>query len=125
MAQVGKPYRWGGTDPVDGFDCSGLVLHVYRDALGIQLPRTSREMERAGGRVPLHQLADGDLVFFNTLSRPFSHVGIYVGEGRFIHAPSSRSTVRIDRLEARYWTDRFNGGRRILGNEAAATRSAG
>jgi len=114
LANVGKPYRWGGSDPADGFDCSGLVAHVYDDALGMKLPRTSRAMSQRGSRVARSQLAAGDLVFFNTSRRAFSHVGIYIGQGRFVHAPSSGSMVRVERLNNRYWSERFNGARRLV-----------
>ncbi|MGE0802645.1 MAG: C40 family peptidase [Lautropia sp.] len=114
LAQVGKPYRWGGTDPRAGFDCSGLVVHVYRDALGIRLPRTSSEISRRGGRVGSNGLAAGDLVFFNTARRAHSHVGIYIGSRRFVHAPSSGSLVRVERIDNRYWSQRYDGARRIV-----------
>ena len=114
LANVGKPYRWGGSDPEEGFDCSGLVAHVYDDALGMKLPRTSRAMSQRGNRVARSALAAGDLVFFNTSRRAFSHVGIYIGQGRFVHAPSSGSVVRVERLSNRYWSNRFNGARRLL-----------
>ncbi|MDO4905855.1 MAG: C40 family peptidase [Lautropia sp.] len=112
MAQVGRPYRWGGSAPGEGFDCSGLVQYVYREALGIELPRTSREMSTHGTSVKRDALAPGDLVFFQTSRRPNSHVGIYIGDGRFVHAPSSGSLVRVESMDKRYWTRRFNGGRR-------------
>jgi cell wall-associated NlpC family hydrolase len=114
LANVGKPYRWGGSDPAEGFDCSGLVAHVYDDALGMQLPRTSRAMSQRGSQVAKAELAAGDLVFFNTSRRAFSHVGIYIGRGRFVHAPSSGSVVRVERLTNRYWSSRFNGARRLV-----------
>ena len=114
LANVGKPYRWGGSDPAEGFDCSGLVAHVYDDALGMKLPRTSRAMSQRGSRVARSELAAGDLVFFNTSRRAFSHVGIYIGQGRFVHAPSSGSMVRVERLSNRYWSNRFNGARRLV-----------
>ena len=112
LAQVGKPYRWGGSSPRHGFDCSGLVQHVYREALGIELPRTSREMGTRGTKVARADLAPGDLVFFQTGRHPNSHVGIYIGHGRFVHAPSSGSIVRVEAIDKRYWMKRFNGGRR-------------
>ncbi len=112
MAQIGQPYRWGGSAPDEGFDCSGLVQYVYREALGIELPRTSREMSRHGASVEREALAPGDLVFFQTTRKPNSHVGIYIGDGRFVHAPSSGSLVRVESMDKRYWTRRFNGGRR-------------
>ena len=112
LAQVGKPYRWGGSSPRHGFDCSGLVQHVYREALGIKLPRTSREMGTRGTKVARADLAPGDLVFFQTGRHPNSHVGIYIGRGRFVHAPSSGSIVRVEAIDKRYWMKRFNGGRR-------------
>jgi cell wall-associated NlpC family hydrolase len=114
LANVGKPYRWGGSDPAEGFDCSGLVAHVYDDALGMKLPRTSRAMSQRGSRVARSELAAGDLVFFNTSRRAYSHVGIYIGKGRFVHAPSSGSVVRVERLGNRYWSNRFNGARRLV-----------
>lgn len=112
MAQVGTPYRWGGSSPESGFDCSGLVQHVYREALGLELPRTSRQMSKVGHAIERDELAPGDLVFFQTSRQPNSHVGIYVGNGRFVHAPSSGSRVRVESIDKRYWTRRFNGGRR-------------
>jgi cell wall-associated NlpC family hydrolase len=114
LANVGKPYRWGGSDPTEGFDCSGLVAHVYDDALGMKLPRTSRAMSQRGSQVAKAALVAGDLVFFNTSRRAFSHVGIYIGRGRFVHAPSSGSVVRVERLTNRYWSSRFNGARRLV-----------
>ncbi len=115
LANVGKPYRWGGSDPKVGFDCSGLVAHVYEDAVGVRLPRTSREMSRRGRRVKRRELAAGDLVFFNTSRRAYSHVGIYIGRDRFVHAPSSGSLVRVERMSNRYWAGRYDGARRLIG----------
>lgn len=112
MAQVGKPYRWGGSSPREGFDCSGLVQHVYREALGIELPRTSREMGRKGRWISYRNLAPGDLVFFQTGRHPNTHVGVYIGNHRFVHAPSSGSLVRVESMNKKYWMTRFNGGRR-------------
>lgn len=113
MSMIGKPYRWGGADPAAGFDCSGLVHYVYRDAFGIKLPRTARQMSRTGDRIRKSGLLPGDLVFFNTAGRRFSHVGIYVGNGRFVHSPSRGKTIRLARLDNRYWSSRFNGARRF------------
>lgn len=117
LANVGKPYRWGGSSPEAGFDCSGLVAHVYEDALGMKLPRTSRQMSRRGQGIHRSRLAAGDLVFFNTSRRPYSHVGIYIGRGRFVHAPSSGSLVRVERMTNRYWASRYNGARRLVSPE--------
>jgi cell wall-associated NlpC family hydrolase len=114
LANVGKPYVWGGSDPARGFDCSGLVAHVFDDALGMKLPRTSIEMSARGARVERTRLSAGDLVFFNTSRYAFSHVGIYIGRGQFVHAPSSGSLVRVERLSSRYWASRFNGARRLV-----------
>jgi cell wall-associated NlpC family hydrolase len=110
---LGVPYRYGGDDPVRGFDCSGLVRHVFRSALGLDLPRRSHAISEVGEPVPREALAPGDLVFFNTLGRPFSHVALYIGEGRFVHAPAQRGQVRIESLHADYWQMRFNGARRM------------
>jgi cell wall-associated NlpC family hydrolase len=117
LALLGVPYRWGGSDPARGLDCSGLVQHVYKNVVALDLPRRSEEMSRLGKRVLRGELRAGDLLFFNTLGYPNSHVAVYVGEGRFVHAPSRRGRVRLDDLDDRYWRDRFNGARRIESSE--------
>lgn len=114
MALIGVPYQWGGDEPEDGFDCSGLVKHVYREAVGIRLPRTSRLISERGRQVARRGLREGDLVFFNTSRRAWSHVGIYVGDDRFVHAPSTGSLVRVDSMNQRYWSTRYDGARRLL-----------
>ncbi len=109
------PYTWGGNSAAEGFDCSGFTRHVYQSIAGIVLPRHSAEQARAAGfkEVPRQALAPGDLVFFNTLSQAYSHVGIYVGEGKFVHAPRTGAVVRIENLEvSSYWRSRFTGARR-------------
>lgn len=113
VALVGVPYRYGGEDPATGMDCSGLVRFVVRGALGLELPRQAEAMGRVGIEVERTQLRPGDLVFFDTLGRPFSHVGVYLGDGQFVHAPTQRGQVRIERLSQRYWATRFNGARRL------------
>jgi len=114
LGLLGVPYKWGGNNPESGLDCSGLVRHVFADAAGLVLPRRSIEMSRAGAPIGQAELQPGDLVFFNTLRRTFSHVGIYIGEGRFVHAPSSGGKVRVERISGSYWASRFNGGRRLI-----------
>jgi cell wall-associated NlpC family hydrolase len=114
LALLGVHYRHGGRAPATGFDCSGLVRHVFREAQGMALPGTSREMSRVGEKIGRESMQPGDLVFYNTLQRAFSHVGIYLGENRFIHAPSTGSEVRIESMNSPYWALRFNGARRIL-----------
>ncbi len=113
MSLIGIHYRRGGTSPQNGLDCSGLVRYVFREANGTELPRTSAEMSKLGEQVDKSQLQPGDLVFFNTLKRTFSHVGIYLGDNKFIHAPSSGGAVRIESMDLAYWKARFNGARRI------------
>lgn len=114
LSLVGTPYRYGGNTPESGFDCSGLVNYVYRDMLDLALPRSSRELAaQQGPRLPPERLASGDLVFFGRGGQ-VTHVGIYVGEGRFVHAPSSGGTVRLDRLDGAYWKDHYTGTRRVL-----------
>jgi len=108
---VGKPYRYGGNSPT-GFDCSGLVQYSYQRA-GISVPRTTRSQLKAGISVPAHSLRAGDLVFFDQEGRKYSHVGIYIGDGRFVHAPSSGKKVRVDRLDKRYWEKHFVAARRM------------
>lgn len=114
LGLVGTPYRYGGNTPEGGFDCSGLVNYVYRDMLDLRLPRTSRDLAAyQGPRIPPERLASGDLVFFGSGGQ-VSHVGIYVGEGRFVHAPSSGGTVRLDYLDGYYWRDHYSGAKRVL-----------
>ena len=114
ISLVGTPYVWGGNTPESGFDCSGLVNYVFRDMLDVRLPRTSRELfTLQGPRIAPGQLAGGDLVFFGS-GGGVSHVGIYVGEGRFVHAPNSGGTVRLDRLDGSWWRDHYTGARRLL-----------
>lgn len=113
LLALGVDYRPGGNSPATGFDCSGLVAHVFREAYGIRLPQNARAQSDAGAPVSLAQLQAGDLVFYNTLKRPFSHVGIYIGDGRFVHAPRSGAQVRVESIRSTYWTQRFDGARRI------------
>lgn len=112
---VGTPYRWGGNTPAGGFDCSGLVDYIYRTAAGIKLPRTSHEMAAMDARKvrEMTQLASGDLVFFD-IGGTISHVGVYVGKGRFVHAPNSGGTVRLDVIDGPYWGGHFAYARRVL-----------
>jgi cell wall-associated NlpC family hydrolase len=114
LALLGTPYRDGGDSPAAGFDCSGLVRYVFAQALKYDLPRRAEEMERAGARVARSDLQPGDLLFFNTLQRSFSHVAIYVGDGRFVHAPAKGGSIRLELLDDRYWRARFDGARRIV-----------
>ncbi len=114
LGLVGTPYRYGGNTPESGFDCSGLVTYVYRDMLDLRLPRTSRELAQVQGpRIAPASLAPADLVFFGTKGN-VTHVGIYVGEGRFVHAPSTGGTVRLDHLDGHYWRDHYSGAKRVL-----------
>lgn len=114
MEYLGIRYRFGGNSPETGLDCSGLVQNVFRNALGLDLPRAARDMARVGDKVGMKDLKPGDLVFFNTMRKAFSHVGIYMGDGRFLHAPSSGGEVRIDEMSQSYWAKRFNGARRMV-----------
>ena len=113
LLSLGLDYRHGGNSPVTGFDCSGLVAHVYKEAWGIRLPHNSKAQSQAGVPVSLAELQAGDLVFYDTLKRPYSHVGIYLGDGKFVHAPKTGAQVRIESLKSAYWSQRFNGARRI------------
>ena len=114
LAYLGTPYRASGLSPQTGFDCSGLVAYAYREGAGMSLPRNTFELSRVGEPVERTALRPGDLVFYNTQRRDFSHVGIYLGEERFIHAPSSGGEVRVENLRADYWVRRYNGARRII-----------
>jgi len=114
MNFLGVPYRRGGNSAEDGFDCSGFTRHIFEMSLGLVLPRRVDDQASASGllRVNREELRPGDLVFFNTLKRTFSHVGIYIGDGKFIHAPRSGSEVRIEDMRQAYWDRRFTGARR-------------
>ncbi len=113
LNMIGVRYRWGGDSPDSGLDCSGFVRYVFQDTLGLALPRRAEEMSRVGEKVRISDLKPGDLVFFNTMRRTFSHVGIYIGDNKFVHSPSTGSTIRVDDLDDRYWEKRFNGARRV------------
>ncbi len=113
LNMIGVRYRWGGNSPDSGLDCSGFVRYVFQDTLGMSLPRRAEEMSRVGEKVSMSNLKPGDLVFFNTMRRTFSHVGIYIGDNKFVHSPSTGSTVRVDDLDNGYWEKRFTGARRI------------
>lgn len=119
LALVGVPYRFGGEDPARGFDCSGLVRHVVRAVLGMDLPRSSEAIARVGRAIERDALQGGDLVFFNTRGHRNSHVGVYIGDGRFVHAPARNGLVRVEALADRYWRARFNGARRVHTGAAA------
>ena len=115
LGLIGVDYRYGGNSPDRGLDCSGLVRYVFQEVVGVTLPRTAREMARLGGRVAPGELKAGDLVFFNTRSSPFSHVGIYLGDDRFIHAPHRGGEVEIVTMSQPYWQQRYDGARRLVG----------
>jgi len=115
LGLIGVDYRYGGETPESGVDCSGLVRYVFQQVTGVTLPRTSKELSRLGNKVASADLVPGDLVFFNTRRLPFSHVGIYLGDNRFIHAPSTGSEVEISQLSESYWQKHFSGARRLVG----------
>ncbi|RQV79890.1 C40 family peptidase [Burkholderia anthina] len=121
MSLVGVPYRWGGNTPASGFDCSGLVRYVIGRAADVNLPRTTADMSSRGVSIEPDEIAPGDLIFFNTTGRPHSHVGIYVGKLRFVNAPSTGGTVRLDYLTNPYWAKRFDGIRRVAPPRSAPT----
>jgi cell wall-associated NlpC family hydrolase len=114
MNFIGVPYRRGGNTADSGFDCSGFTRQVFESSLGMILPRRADEQAKAPGLVPIERegLQPGDLVFFNTLKRTFSHVGIYIGDGKFIHSPRPGGEVRVEDMRFLYWAKRFTGARR-------------
>jgi cell wall-associated NlpC family hydrolase len=115
LGLIGVTYKFGGNSPDTGLDCSGLVRHVFEEVTGVSLPRTAKEMSTLGAKVSPANLQPGDLVFFNTRRFAFSHVGIYLGDNRFVHAPSRGSEVRIASIDQSYWQKHFNGARRVIG----------
>ena len=115
LGLLGVNYKFGGNTPESGLDCSGLVRYVFQQVTGVDLPRTAKEMSGVGASVPVADLKPGDLVFFNTRRFAFSHVGIYLGDNQFIHAPRTGREVEVTTLDKRYWQTRFNGARRLVG----------
>ncbi|MEO6173026.1 MAG: C40 family peptidase [Arenimonas sp.] len=115
ISLVGTPYRYGGSHPDTGLDCSGLIDFVFREAAGLKLPRTTRELIDIDAKaIDRDDLQAGDLVYFNSRGGRVSHIGIYVGENRFVHAPSTGGVVRIDKLNTPYWTKFYVGAKRVL-----------
>ncbi|WP_374324847.1 C40 family peptidase [Azonexus sp.] len=114
MGLIDTGYRFGGKNPEAGFDCSGMVAYVFAKAAGVKVSGSAADIARRGRAVSRHDLQPGDLVFFNTMNRPFSHVGIYIGEQRFVHAPSTNGRVRIERLDSEYFARRYEAARTLL-----------
>ena len=120
MGFLGVPYKRGGNTVETGFDCSGFVRAMYEQSIGLILPRRAEQQAAATQNIEKSELKPGDLVFFNTMRRAFSHVGIYVGEGRFIHSPKPGGEVRVDNMSVSYWASRFDGARRVQASTPAA-----
>ena len=114
MGFLGVPYKWGGNEAETGLDCSGFVRAVYQQVTGVVLPRTSDRQAAATQNIEPGDLAPGDLVFFNTMQQAFSHVGIYIGNGKFVHSPRTGDRIKLDHLSSSYWQPRFNGARRVV-----------
>ena len=120
MGLLGVPYRRGGSSAETGFDCSGFVRSIYEQTAGLLLPRSAAQQAAATQKIDRSDLKPGDLVFFNTMRRAFSHVGIYLGDGKFIHAPKPGAEVRVEDMGVSYWARRFDGARRVaIGAEPA------
>ena len=113
MGFLGVPYKRGGNTAESGFDCSGFVRAMYEQSVGLLLPRRAEQQAAATQRIDKTELQPGDLVFFNTLQRAFSHVGIYIGDGKFIHSPKPGAQVRVENMGLSYWQSRFDGARRV------------
>lgn len=120
---VGVPYKFGGNSVESGLDCSGFVRLVFKESSGIDLPRTAAEQSQVGTKVALSDLKPGDLVFFNTMRRANSHVGIYLGNNQFVHAPRTGAEITVENMEQKYWQTRFNGARRLDGVTSAPAAS--
>jgi len=119
---LGVKYTFGGEDPANGFDCSGLVGYVAEQSLGLKLPRSSAELAKMGNSINKNELRQGDLVFFNTRGARFSHVGIYIGNNKFVHAPRTGAVVRVEDMGVSYWAQRFTGARRLDVNDSYLAR---
>jgi cell wall-associated NlpC family hydrolase len=120
MGLLGVPYKRGGISEEKGFDCSGFVRHMFEKSVGLVLPRRAEDQAKVTEEINRSELKPGDLVFFNTMKRTFSHVGIYVGDGKFIHAPRPGKSVRVDDMREAYWQKRFNGARRVQSDKLQA-----
>lgn len=120
LSQTGVKYKWGGNSPESGFDCSGFVRYVFQQAANLTLPHGARAISQLGQTVTQPELQPGDLVFFNTLRSTFSHVGIYIGNNRFIHSPATGSAISVTDMSDSYWAKRFTGARRIDAKEMAS-----
>ena len=124
MGFLGVPYKRGGNTVETGFDCSGFVRSIYEQTLGLVLPRKAEQQAAATQNIDKKDLVPGDLVFFNTMRRAFSHVGIYVGDGKFIHAPRPGGEVRVESMGSAYWNRRFDGARRVEAGASQADKAA-
>ena len=122
LSQLGIRYRFGGKSPATGFDCSGLVGYSAQQSLGLKLPPRADDMAKLGNTVARSDLQVGDLVFFNTMGKRYSHVGVYIGDSKFVHSPARGGVVRIEDMNERYWTTRFTGARRLDTTELANSR---
>jgi len=121
---LGVPYRRGGTNAETGFDCSGFVKTMYQQTMGLILPRKAEQQAAATQNIERADLQPGDLVFFNTMRRAFSHVGIYIGEGKFVHSPKPGAEVRVENMSLSYWRRRFDGARRVLTGDSELPATA-
>lgn len=124
LSLTGIQYKYGGKSPETGFDCSGFVRYVFSQATNLSLPPTARAISQIGKTIKKDELQPGDLVFFNTVKSAFSHVGIYMGDNKFIHAPSTGKAVRVESMKDGYWAKRFNGGQRLDKEVEKTTMSA-
>ena len=124
LNHLGIRYRFGGSSPDTGFDCSGLVAYSAERGLGLKLPRNAAEIAQQGVAVAKNELQAGDLVFFNTMGRRYSHVGIYLGDDTFVHSPSAGGVVRVEKMTMAYWSKRYNGARRLDNTLMASARAA-
>ena len=124
MGFLGVPYKRGGNTAETGFDCSGFVRAIYEQSVGLLLPRRAEQQAAATQRIEKTELQPGDLVFFNTMRRAFSHVGIYVGDGKFIHSPKPGAEVRVESMGVSYWQSRFDGARRVASGSSAGNAAA-
>ncbi|MCY1164277.1 NlpC/P60 family protein [compost metagenome] len=124
MGFLGVPYKRGGNNVETGFDCSGFVRAIYEQSVGLLLPRKAEQQAAATQNIDKTELQPGDLVFFNTMRRAFSHVGIYIGDGKFIHSPKPGAEVRVESMSVSYWNRRFDGARRVAPQEGRAAPQA-